>query len=172
MSALLPVSFTWDGEHMVPLPRFRSLCDRQFVVGERYLLVEHEQRSTASHAHYFACIRDAWDTLPEEVAGRFPSPEHLRKWALIKAGFRDEQTFVASSRAEARRIAAFMKPTDEYAVIRVHEALVVRWTAKSQSMRAMGREEFQRSKDAVLAVVAELIGITGPQLLQHAARAA
>ncbi|MGY2048862.1 hypothetical protein [Methylobacterium sp. JK268] len=172
MSATLPIACEWDGESMVPLARFRQLCDRQFTIGEHYVLAEHEPRSSAAHGHYFACLRDAWESLPEAEAARFPTPEHLRKYALIKAGFRDEQTFVASSKAEARRLAAFLQPVDEFAVISVREAVVIRWTAQSQSMRAMGSAEFQRSKDAVLAVVADMIGVTSPQLLRQGGRAA
>ncbi|UHC16034.1 hypothetical protein LRS73_26745 [Methylobacterium currus] len=172
MSALLPVEFIWTGDAMQPLGRFRGLCDRQFVIGERYILVEQEERSSKSHAHYFACVRDGWSNLPEHLANRFPTPDHLRKWALIRAGFRDEQTFVASSKAEAIRVAAFLRPVDDTAVVRVKDSVVLRWTAKSQSKRAMGHEDFQRSKDAVLAVIDDLIGIAPGTLSREAGRAA
>ncbi|KMO29907.1 hypothetical protein VQ03_28980 [Methylobacterium tarhaniae] len=172
MSALLPVEFTWTGDAMQPAGRFTGLCDRQFVIGERYILVEHEARSAASHAHYFACVRDGWSNLPEHLADRFPTPDHLRKWALIRTGFRDEVSFVASSKAEAVRIAAFLRPVDDTAVVRVKDSIIVRWTAKSQSMRAMGKEDFQRSKDAVLAVIDELIGTAAGTLSREAGRAA
>lgn len=157
---------------MQPLGRFRGLCDRQFVIGESYILTELEERSSKSHAHFFACVRDGWSSLPEDLAGRFPSPDHLRKWALIKAGFRDEVSFVASSKAEAARIAAFLRPVEDTAVVRVKDAVVIRWTAKSQSMRAMGKDDFQRSKDAVLAVIDELIGTAPGTLSREAGRAA
>ena len=172
MSATLPVEFAWDGEVMKPVGRFGDLCDRQYVVGERYILVENEERSRKSHAHYFACVKDGWSSLPHELAERFPTADHLRAWALIKAGFRDEVSFVASSKAEAARIAAFLRPVDDMAVVRVSECVVIRWTAKSQSMRAMGAQDFQRSKDAVLAVIDELIGTAPGTLGRHGGRAA
>ncbi|MGE7415857.1 hypothetical protein [Methylobacterium tarhaniae] len=172
MSALLPVEFTWTGDAMQPAGRFTGLCDRQFVIGERYILAEQEERSSKSHAHYFACVRDGWSSLPEHLADHFPSPDHLRKWALIKAGFRDEVTFTASSKAEAIRIAAFLRPVEDTAVVKVRGTVVFRWTAKSQSLRAMGKEEFQRSKDAVLAVIDELIGTAPGTLSREAGRAA
>jgi hypothetical protein len=62
--------------------------------------------------------------------------------------------------AEAQRVAAFVKPLDDYAVIVVREALVSVYTAKSQRIRAMGKHDFQRSKDAVLEILAGLIGTT------------
>lgn len=172
MSAMLPVEFAWTGDAMQPLGRFRGLCDRQFVIGESYILTEIEERSSKSHAHYFACVKDGWSNLPEHLADRFPSSDHLRKWALIKAGFRDEVTFTASSKAEAVRIAAFLRPVDDTSVVRVKDGVVIRWTAKSQSMRAMGKDDFQRSKDAVLAVIDDLIGTAPGTLSREAGRAA
>lgn len=158
MSAPFPQWFEWNGEAMVPLnPR---AADRVYVVGQRYHLEHREERSSASHAHYFAAIGEAWNNLPRELAARYVTPEHLRKAALVRAGYRDERSIVCSSKAEARRIAAFIRPMDDFAAVGVNEAVVVMWTAKSQSMKAMGRKEFQASKDAVLNVLAELIGTT------------
>ena len=162
MSAIFPLWFQWAGDVMVPLnPR---AADRMYVVGERYHLDHIEERSAASHRAYFAALHDAWQNLPEDLAARFATPEALRKYALIRTGFRDERSIVAASKAEARRIAAFIKPLDEFAVVSVHEAAVIVWTAKSQSMKAMGKAEFQRSKDAVLQFCAEIIGVTRDEL--------
>lgn len=144
-------------------------ADRQYVVGATYFLDHREDRSAASHRQYFAAINEAWQNLPEDYAERFPSPEALRKYALVKSGFRDERTLVASSRAEATRLAAFIRPMDEFAVVVVAEATVTVMTAKSQSMRAMGKAEFQRSKDAVLDVIAGMIGVSPRTLSAEAA---
>jgi hypothetical protein len=140
-----PVTFAWDGDAMVPLPRFARLCDRRFVVGETYPLDVAEPRSRASHNHYFAAIHDAWLNLREEFADDFPSDEHLRKWCLIRAGFCDKRSIVCASRAEAQRVAAFMKPMDPYAVVSVSEAVVTVYTAQSQSIKAMGAKVFRRA---------------------------
>lgn len=161
---MIPIIYSWDGETMVPLPRFHKRCDEVFVVGETYTLVPHEERSGVSHRHYFACVKSAWDNLPELEAERFPTPDHLRKFALIKAGYRDERTFVAASKAEAVRLAAFMRPMDQYAVVIVSNAVVTVYTAKSQSMKAMGKKEFQRSKEAVLDVLANMIEVERSEL--------
>lgn len=153
-----PLQFQWDGEAMVPkVPR---LADAHFVVGEVYTLEERQTRSLQTHNHYFASLTEAWTNLPEEAAERFPTVDHLRKFALIRSGFRDERTFVCASKAEAQRLAAFIKPIDEFALIVSHEATVTVYTAKSQSMRAMGKSDFQKSKEAVLDYVASLIGST------------
>lgn len=152
------LAFTWDGEAMRIASRFARQADQQFVIGETYTLAEVQDRSSASHRHFFASVNEAWMNLPESWAERFPSAEHLRKFALIKAGYRDERSIACASKAEAQRVGAFVKPLDDYAVVVVMEAMVVVMTAKSQSVRAMGKTEFQASKDAVLQVVADLIG--------------
>lgn len=159
-----PIVYRWNGEAMEPLARFHNVANAEFVIGETYPLVEQHERSSASHNHFFASLGDAWANLGEDAAERFPTSEHLRKWALIRAGYRDERTFVAASKAEALRLAAFVKPMDDYAVVVVRDAVVTVWTAKSQSMKAMGRKAFQESKDAVLQIVAGMIGATPEQL--------
>lgn len=160
----VPFYYTWDGEAMIPLPRFQKACDAAFVAGERYKLEPIEERSALSHRHYFAAVNDAWLNLRETEAERFATSEHLRKWALIKAGYHDERTIVCSSKAEAHRLAAFIKPMDEYAVVLVFDATVRAYTAKSQSLRAMNRKDFQESKDKVLAILSDMIGVKPAEL--------
>lgn len=162
------IAFEWDGESMVPLTRFRKTCDHHFVVGQRYNLEERLERSSASHRFYFAAIREAWQSLPERLSEQFPTPERLRKYALIKAGYADSQTFVAASAAQAQRLAAFLRPVDEFSIVTVDGASVTRWTAKSQSQRAMPKGEFQRSKDAVLEVIAGMLDVTAGEIADHA----
>lgn len=154
-----PLVYRWSGEAMEPLPRFHNVANAKFVVGETYALDEVHERSTASHGHYFATLNDLWRNLPEHQAERWPTVDHFRRWLLIKAGYRDERTLVCASKAEALRLAAFVRPMDPYAVVVVRDAVVTVLTAKSQSYRAMGRKDFQESKDAVLGFAAEVIGV-------------
>lgn len=165
-----PLAFEWTGEEMKPL--CPKLADEHFTIGERYILVEHNDRSVNSHRHYFSAIREGWLNLREDVAERFPTPEALRKYALIKAGYADSQSLVCSSKAEAQRIAAFLRPTDEFSIIVVKDATVTRWVAKSQSLRAMGKEDFQASKDAVLDVISAMVKISSDSLKAEAGQAA
>ena len=144
---------------MEPLSRFHNVCNDAFTVGEVYRMEVIEERSIVSHRHYFATLHDLWMNLPETAAISFPSDEHFRKHCLIMTGFRDERSFVAASKAEALRLAAFVKPLDEYAIVSVHEATVLVWTAQSQSARAMGKVKFQQSKQAVLDYASELVGV-------------
>jgi hypothetical protein len=165
-----PLPFVWDGESLVPkLPR---IADRHYVIGETYRMAPMEDVSTQSRGHYFAALKEAWQNLPEDQAERFPDPETLRKYALIRTGFRDERSLVCSSKAEAERVAGFIKARDQYAVVVVKAATITEYTAKSQSARAMGKEEFQRSKQAVLDYVATLIGVDSKTLEANAGQAA
>jgi hypothetical protein len=165
-----PVRFQWDGEVMVC--KQPGLADRQYVVGETYHLIPHEPRSRATHNHFFACVHEAWLNIPLTMADRFPTEEHLRKWALIQAGYFDERSIACSSKAEAVRIAAFVKPMDDFAIVVARESTVVVLTAKSQSMKAMGKKVFAESKAAVLDKLAELVGVSTEALTRNAGRAA
>jgi hypothetical protein len=137
--------------------------------GARFVAeIGYDIRSRRSHNHFFAQVAEAWQQLPENLADEFASPEHLRKWALIKAGFRDERKFVASSPEEAQSIAAFIAPMDDYAVITVSGCVVTVYTAQSQSIPAMGGRDFQASKNAVFEVIARLIGVTTDELSKQA----
>lgn len=162
MSTGRPIAFQWDGEAMRPL--HPKLADKEYVVGERYMLAPFEQRSVASHNHEFAWLHEAWLNLPERYAEQFPSAEHLRKYALIQAGYSNSHSLVCGSKAEALRVAAFIRPLDEFAVVTVNGCVVNRFTAKSQSRRAMGREEFQDSKTKIMDVIAQMIGVEPEQL--------
>lgn len=173
MMAAAPIVFCWTDEGaMRPLSRFARMADAEFVIGEQYRLAAVEERSMVSHGHFFASLHEAWINLPEAEAERFPSAEHLRKWCLIKAGYFDQRSIVSASKAEALRIAAFIKPLDEFAVVTVSEAVVTVYTAKSQSYRAQGKKEFNASKQAVLEIAWGLVGIKAGEAAQHVGRAA
>lgn len=169
MQTLPPMPMRWNGEAMVPLQPKRAASF--YEPGKSYVLTEHKDRSQSSHNHEFGWLHEAWMNLPESmITERFATAEHLRKWALIRAGYSDSHTIVCSSKAEAQRVAAFIRPVDEFAVVVVTEATVTRYTAKSQSRKAMGAADFQRSKTLIMEVVAKLLGVEPEDLAQ--ARAA
>lgn len=161
-----PQVFRWDGEAMRPLRP--QLADRDFVIGETYRLAEEHERSGVSHRHFFAAVNEAWMNLPAHLAAQFPTSEHLRKYALIKAGYFDGASHVCGSKAEAQRLRAFVAPIDDFSVVDVREATVTVYRAKSQSTKAMGREQFQESKDRVLDVLADMIGVAVADLHKRA----
>lgn len=166
----MPIMMQWDGEAMVPAsPYWETHADKQFVMGETYKLAEHHDRSGVSHSHYFASITNAWNTLPDDLLTEYPSAEHLRKKMLVKCGYADERSIVCASKADALRLAAFIKPMDEYAVVTAREAVVRVYTAQSQSMKAMGKQEFQQSKQAVLEEIDKLLGVEHGETARAAA---
>lgn len=148
---------------MGPMPRFRALCDRDFVIGEHYRLNVVEERSIANHNNYFARIHDLWMSIPDPMTAKFPTEEVLRKHALCMTGFRRERKFACESKAEARKLAAWLRPQDrddDYAIISVNDNVVVEWKPLSQSLKGMPTKgQFQASRKAVVAWIEDLIGV-------------
>ncbi len=160
-----PMYFQWNGEAMVP--RSARAADEAFVIGQYYRMAEVEERSEISHRHEFAFLREAWKNLPDNLAPLYPSPEHLRKRALIASGWYNEQVVDAGSNAVAIRMASIARGYDEFALISVSDNLVVIRTAKSQSRKAMNKQDWQASKTAILETVSEMLGVD-PEQLQNA----
>ena len=167
-----PVNFLWTAEgHMFPEQRFATLCDRQFVVGEIYPLQVVEPRSMASHSHFFASLHEMWNNLPEDIAKRVRTFEHLRAWALVQAGFYTEKDYVCDTPAKAAHLAKIIRAHSEYAVIKVSGDVVKVLDPKSQSVAAMGSEEFKDSKEKVLDIVAALNpGLSRADVAKEASR--
>lgn len=171
--AMPPIPFRWTGEGFTPATaHWQRIADKHYAIGEIRNLVPEEQRSRISHNHQFAEIGDAWRTLPEHLAERFPTADALRKHALIKAGFATITEHVCDSAAEAQRLAAVIASLDPYSVTEIRRNIVRHLRAQSQSLRAMGRQDFQRSKQACLEIVAEMIGVSATTLSANVGRAA
>lgn len=152
---------------MRPQPRFHALARKQYVVGECYVLGVNQERSMASHRHYQACVEEAWRNLPEDKLERYPTKDHLRKWALIKAGYYDERTVICESRKQALTLVPLIELLDEFSITILKGTVVKVYKAKSQKMESMGREEFEKSKADVLAILSETIGVSRKQLEQE-----
>lgn len=165
---MMPFLAVWDGHGFEPLRYFRKACTDNFKTGKVYRIMEAADRSAASHRQYFAAVADMWNTLPEKYDGQWATPDHLRKWALIKTGFRDVKLMPCQTKAEAVRLMQNLRIANDYCVTFVDEANVVHYcTAKSQRMEAMSRREFQASKTAVLEYISqELLGLDPDAALQ------
>lgn len=159
-----PITFTWLGDCMVPLPKLGNVAAAQFSYGKRYTLTEFEERSMRSHRHYFARLHDLWQSLPEHIAPRFPTDEHLRKWSLIKCGYVKITPIVAANNDEAMKAAAWARQIDPYVVVRIDDNVATLYTARSQKLKrgdngGMDAKEFQQSKTAVLEFLEDMIGV-------------
>lgn len=154
------LALRYTGDSFAPITeKAQKALDAEYVVGEIYRFERHEPRSMESHRHYFALIHEAWQNLPERLIDDFPSSEHLRKTALIKAGYCTKRQIVCATKQEAMRTAGFIQELDDYAIVTIEDKVVTVYRAVSQSIPAMGRKDFQTSKDRVLQIISDLIGV-------------
>lgn len=174
MTVLSPISVLWKDGVFVPRTKYQlGRCAEHFEEGGVYELVEHAERSGATHRHFFVALKDAFDNLPHEIEAEFDgSFEKFRATGLISTGFYNERRILCASDDEARRMAAFMAPMDPLAIVSVHGPAIVARTAKSQSYRAMNKAEFRKSKEAVLAWAWGIVGVDPATGNKEAGRAA
>jgi hypothetical protein len=152
--------FVWNGLAMVP--RRPDQAAKAFEEGQIYHLEEVTERSWASHSHQFAWINQAWENLPEALADTFPTPEHLRKAALIATGWHRETVIDLGSKAAALRFAAYVRGDDAFAQVIIRGSVATVRKARSQRMHGLDRmtkAEFQKSKDDILGWISTLVGV-------------
>lgn len=162
------LAYRWTGEAFEPVERFREAASEAFALRAVYWLSAEPDRSERTHKHQFAWLKEAWKNLPDHLADSFPTPEHLRKRALIDAGFYTETILDVGTNAAALRVRTYLAAEDPFTVAVVRGPIVVIRKAMSQSHRAMGAREFQRSKQAILEIIAGLLGVA-PETLSRAA---
>lgn len=180
-----PVTYTWrevdavDAEGiatkcmaMVPLRKYGNVAKRQFSDGETYTLGPIEERSMASHNAFFAALHEYYENLPEKIADRWPSAEHFRKWCLVETGWCEEKEFELQSEKHAKALAAFIRTEDAYARLAVRGLKVIVWRPRSQSLQAMGKADFQKSKNDVLELAAQFVGVKPSQMMREAGKVA
>lgn len=156
---IVPVEFVWtDDEVMKPQPRFMLLAQKQYVIGEHYMLAVSEERSDQSHRHYMACVEQAWLNLSPKLTAEIRTATNLRKRALIQSNYCDEEVIDLSDRKAVVR-ALKQPPKDSYVEIEMRGHTMIRRTARSQSYKSMKKDEFERSKADVLALLADMIGV-------------
>lgn len=170
---IAPVSFEWrevevaDHEDgvirtvmaMVPVKRFRRFAGEQYQAGHVYRLGPFEEQSEASRGHFFACVHTAWLNLPETVTPRWKSETHMRRWILIRCGWYDEKEFELKDEEQAFRLGTFIRTEDPYASMTVHGNKLIVRRAMTQSPKAMGKHNFEASKQDVLSYLSNLIGV-------------
>lgn len=164
-----PIKVMWNGTAFVPSNRQLEYCRKEFGEGEIVTFERNEERSVASHSHQFAWLHEAFLNLPEHIARKHPSEDHLRKWALIETGFCHEDISVWETATDAMTAASIMKKLDTYCVVVVRGNIVRRYSAMSQSARAMGKKKFEDSKSAILELISNLIGVAPDQLKRERA---
>jgi hypothetical protein len=167
-----PVHVVWTGASFVPQGPDMRHCQHFFGAGEILIIDPEQERDMNSHRHYFAQLHEAWRNLPERLEKKYPTEDIFRKKLLIEAGFFHLDEIVCDTERDAAVVAAFMAPLDPSTIIRVRGPVIMKYTAMSQSVAAMGRSEFQKSKWAVLDLAASLIEVTPKQLEKHTGKSA
>lgn len=146
-----PLPLRYEGEGQFTSPRgFAKRADCEFVIGQIYHMTAIEERSAKQHARYFALVNEYWQTLPEEMAGVYPSSEHLRKAALCHTGYCNEVKIACASNDAAVKCLTAFKRADSYAIVSLENNVVRIWTAETQNTKAMDKQRFKASSDAVL----------------------
>lgn len=149
MSAPIPMIYSGDGLFMADR-RAVQMCEDRFGVGEALTMAPVEERSKRSHDHFFVTMDELWGTLPEHLSDRYPNADTFRRTALISTGHCDTDTTVCASHAEALRLRAVARRLAPDSIATIRGAVVTIYTAHSQSMKAMGKAIFQKSKDDCL----------------------
>lgn len=158
-------SFQWREGVMVPL--HRGGAARKFRENAIYWLQEAPlvEATDRSRRHQFAILNKAWASLPEELKDTYPNVEALRKRALIAAGFFDEVAIEGVTPEQAGALVASLRRKDVFSHVRIQGDCVFQRTAKSQ--KTMERDDFERSKQKILEIAAELIGVDVETLLEQ-----
>ena len=164
-----PLIYRGEGQFEAASPYHRKRVETLYGKGEMLEVEVVEDRSPASHRHYFARIAELWQNLPEWLANDFTNPTHLRKFALIKAGYCSKRIFHCRNTREAVETADYISDLDPYVICEIvgsrtsPAAVLTVWRAESQNMRAMKRHRFQASKTEVLEVIERMVASRPPE---------
>lgn len=121
-------------------------------------LADPNDHSDAARRRFFAIIKDAHDNLPSLMQSLTPSPEHLRKLALIKAGHCETRVTDCGTKRAAIEVSALAKSLDDYAVTQIDGQVVTVWTARSIRKRVCPKAVFLPLTERVYAWLNEFLG--------------
>jgi len=161
----------WTGTDLELFPASKAWCSEKLKPGEVVSLEFDRERSDKSHRHQFAWLRTAWENMPDNGEPYLRSPETLRKHALIATGYCNAETIDAGSLAAAERVGAYLSTMANnahgYALVTVRGRVVTCFTPHSQSYKAMGKERFMESKNAILDWIAGNLGVSPEELARE-----
>jgi hypothetical protein len=171
MTTAGPISFVYQDGAFRPAGRYAAeQVAARYGDGQVVKLVEYEPRSRAHHNWFFVAVTHVFENLTDEQRLLWPTEEALRKYALCKAGCCDVATHVCSSKAEAERLAGFLR-SHRMADLVVHDgSLVTALSAWSMKYREMSKTRFRECVEKTLPILADIIGVEVEALEQ--ARAA
>lgn len=159
-----PIAFTWTDEGTFrPLRRFEAQADREFCVGERYLLEPVDERQSARDRAFHAELRDLWTTLPEEYDGRWPTYDEFRGWCLVQCRYATVKPCPCGTPTNAQNVAALFMTMKRkgFAIVNVEGSVVQVIQPLSQALRGgdMTKEQRHESYRDVIDFARGLVGL-------------
>lgn len=151
-----PETFDFEGQKWFPASYVLELEDA----------LREKMRDASDLRGYMATINELFQSLPErlERAPYAKSADTFRKHALIKTGYCDVDTIVFEHSDQAARMAATIgyraRMGYGYALTLVRENMVLCSVPHSQSIKAMGRETFNKSRGDVLDYCRGVVGVS------------
>lgn len=137
--------------------------------------VRGKPRSLPQHRRFFSLIRAAYAQWPEHHDFLPDSEEHLRKWLLVKADYREVSTFQLPETDDPILTAKFMDFAEQLLDKFGEKAKFGRWrgdtlaifTAKSIAFDKIPQRDFAKLADAVQQIIEQEIGVSADDLLKH-----
>lgn len=137
-------------------------------------------RSSSDHRRFFGLVGVAYHHWPEKHDFQPDDEDHLRKWLLIKAGYRTI-TPIAADYAENQpalqrlvllSVEGAVRAADNHAFVRLQGDTIYVFAAKSIAFKKLKRAEWNELRDKVEAVIANEMNMTAETLLKEHGRAA
>lgn len=151
-----------------PYPESAQWVFEHIPLGNTFELETIEDRSNEHHRWLFAVVKKVFENLPEVHAEQFKNPEHLRKRALIEAGWCRHIKMHADDAPEIMRLCIWLDP---YMLISAGLHGVNIYQAKSMRMKRNGgeltKEKFKEVVERMLHYMAGLIGLDPAELLRE-----
>lgn len=139
-------------------------------------------RSAPMHRRFFALIEAAFTHWPESASFRPDDAEHLRKYLLCKAGYRQSKEIEVAysegnptiTRETALAIEAALKEAGSHAFIRPHPdgGSVAVYRARSIAWDKLDQKAFGPIAEAVETIIEAELGCDADTLLKETERAA
>ncbi len=137
-------------------------------------------RSTPQHRRFFGMVKAAYSNWPVSHEFQPTDPEHLRKWLIAKAGWVDRVVIepppsILSEDERAQKLAMLwmeqsitaVRRSEDHTWIRRHAGNIVVFIPRSISFNEMEHQEFGMLNDKVSAILTDVIGLDGDELLQR-----
>lgn len=137
-------------------------------------------RSPADHRRFFGLIRATFHHWPEFHDFAPDNEEHLRKWLLCKAGYRDVTMIpveFADDQPGLMRLITIaaesaVKAAGGYAFMRPHGDGIAVFAAKSIKWDTLDQKQFNAIRDAVESVIEAETGLKPDEILKQTHEAA